>query len=439
LITSEPITNATISQPYSYDVNVDANCYPEPTYTLTVCPNGMTIDHNTGLIEWLPAVAGDFNVNVEVSNGQPPDENQSFVITVDYSIKFDAASSTSSSSNGNTLSWQHTIGGKNKRILVVGIAGEDNNVNDLVVNSVVYNNVSMSLVEDSSVTVSSGGNSVKTELYYLLDANLPFPPGDYNVIVTYNGSVSKRCGGAISLANVKQQDREAVATSSNIAQDTISTNIITQTDNAWVVDVVGCGNSGSFLTNASGMMARFNVNSDSSAAAGSTKPVASAQETTMSWTFSGANQLAHSVAAFTPAPYIIAGYISEPNNVPIEGALVSADANGDCDINDITDTNGYYEVRVNSRWTGTVTAIKDGYLFAPSKRTYSNVTTDLLGQNYKDISNYDLDNNETIGWGDVKVICDNWLLVGPSVPGDIYKDEDNIVNFLDFAELARVW
>jgi lysophospholipase L1-like esterase len=435
LITSEPITNATVFRPYSYDVDVDANCYPEPTYALTVWPNGMTIDHNTGMIEWLPAVAGDFNVTVEVSNGQPPDAYQSFVITVDHSIKFDAASSTSSSSDGNTLSWQHTIGGDSKRILVVGVAGEDDDVNDLVISSVEYNDVNMALVEGSSETVSSAGYYMKTELYYLLDANLPSSSGSYTITVIYNGDVSARCGGAISMVNVEQQDREAVATNSNVGQDTISTNIITQTDNAWVVDVVGCGNSGSFLTNADGMTERFDVNSDISAA-GSTKPVVSAQETTMSWTFSGANRLAHSVAAFAPASYIIAGYISETNDVPIGGVVILADANGGSDT---TDPDGYYEVLVTSGWSGMVTPIKDGYLFAPSKRTYSNVTTDLLSQNYKDASFYDLDDDKSIGWGDMRVISDNWLDIGPDIPGDIYKDEDNIVNFLDFAEFAQVW
>jgi hypothetical protein len=28
---------------------------------------------------------------------------------------------------------------------------------------------------------------------------------------------------------------------------------------------------------------------------------------------------------------------------------------------------------------------------------------------------------------------------GPNVPGDIHKDQDNIVNFLDFADFAPVW
>jgi hypothetical protein len=79
-ITSIPITDGIATLQYHYDVN--ASGCPEPTYELIVYPNDMTIDPNTGLIEWLPAVPGDFNVTVIVSNGQMPDANQSFVITV---------------------------------------------------------------------------------------------------------------------------------------------------------------------------------------------------------------------------------------------------------------------------------------------------------------------------------------------------------------------
>lgn len=436
VITSSPITSVTVSRLYSYDV--DTNGYPEPTYALITYPDGMTIDHNTGLIKWLPATAGDFNVTVEASNGQTPDANQSFVVTVSHIIKFDAASSNSSSSNGNTLNWQHTIADSNERILVVGIAGEDNDVNDLVISSVVYNDVNMTLVAGSSETTSSGSPvyHMKTELYYLLDANLPALPGNYTVTVTYNGNVRKRCGGAISLSNVAQQVREAVATNSNVSQDTISTNITTQTDSAWVVDVVGCGNDGSFLTASGGMTERFDISSNSSTAAGGTKSIESAQETTMSWTHSGANQLAHSVAAFAPASHIIAGYIREPDGTPVEGVLLSADANGGSDI---TDSNGYYGVLVSYGWSGEVTPIEDGHLFKPFERTYSNVTTDLLGQDYEDISIYDLDIDGLIGWGDVAVIRENWLVTGPNVPGDFHKDEDDIVNFLDFAEFGLTW
>ncbi len=433
LITSTPPTNTTILQLYHYDVN--ASGYPKPTYELTIYPAGMIIDQNTGLIEWFPTAAGDFNVTVVASNGQISDTNQSFVITVDHIIKFDAASSSSSSADGNVLSWQHIIGDSNNRILLVGITGDDNDANDLVINSVKYNDVNMALVEDSNVTVGSGNPVyyMKTELYHLLDTNLPPLSGNYTVSVTYNGSVRRICGGAISLAHVAQQAREAVAANSNVDQNSISTNITTQTDNAWVIDVVGCGNTGSFLITDS-MVERFDVNSDTSSAAGSTKLIEFAQETTLSWTHSGANQLAHSAAAFAPSSYIIAGCINEPNDAPIENVSVSADANGGSDI---TDANGRYEVWVPYGWSGDVTPTKNGYLFAPSERTYSYVITDLLEQNYIDIVIYDLDTDGFIGWGDVKIIGENWLQSGADIPGDFHKD--NIINFLDLAEFATVW
>jgi hypothetical protein len=51
----------------------------------------------------------------------------------------------------------------------------------------------------------------------------------------------------------------------------------------------------------------------------------------------------------------------------------------------------------------------------------------------------DIDGNGFIEWCDLEIMCENWLLVGPNVPGDIYKDEDNTVNFLDFAEFGQAW
>jgi len=78
-ITSSPVTEATVGKPYTYDV--DAIGSPEPNYALTESPGGMTIDFNTGLIEWTPVAVGDVNVTVEATNTEGSDE-QSFIITV---------------------------------------------------------------------------------------------------------------------------------------------------------------------------------------------------------------------------------------------------------------------------------------------------------------------------------------------------------------------
>ena len=80
LITSTAITNGTVGQLYSYDVNATGN--PTPSYSLTLFPSGMTIDPTSGLIQWTPSATGNVNVTVKASNGINPDATQSFAINV---------------------------------------------------------------------------------------------------------------------------------------------------------------------------------------------------------------------------------------------------------------------------------------------------------------------------------------------------------------------
>jgi len=49
----------------------------------------------------------------------------------------------------------------------------------------------------------------------------------------------------------------------------------------------------------------------------------------------------------------------------------------------------------------------------------------------------DLDGDGLIGWGDVAEISEHWLEIGQGIKGDINNDET--VNFPDFAELALEW
>ena len=79
VITSTPDTTAFVGVPYTYDV--DATGIPVPTFTLITFPTGMTIDPNTGLIQWTPAAVGDANVCVEAANSAGAD-TQCFTISV---------------------------------------------------------------------------------------------------------------------------------------------------------------------------------------------------------------------------------------------------------------------------------------------------------------------------------------------------------------------
>ncbi len=80
--------------------------------------------------------------------------------------------------------------------------------------------------------------------------------------------------------------------------------------------------------------------------------------------------------------YTISGYCIEPDgNTPVEGVLIDANSNvGGPDVNDVvSDANGFYELVVDSGWSGTVMPEKEGYTFEPNSNVYTNVT-----QNYTD-------------------------------------------------------
>jgi len=79
-ITSDPVTIAYVGSLYSYDL--EATGSPPPTCACTTSPTGMTIDEQTGLIEWTPTSTGDFDVSVLVTNGISPDATQSYTINV---------------------------------------------------------------------------------------------------------------------------------------------------------------------------------------------------------------------------------------------------------------------------------------------------------------------------------------------------------------------
>jgi hypothetical protein len=200
------------------------------------------------------------------------------------------------------------------RLLVVGLASEAQGANNLEVNSVTYNGVAMKPIVGSSSIVGTDW-LMKTDLYYFLDANLP-PAGTYTITATYAGSVFNRNGGAVSLANVEQQPAEAVVKNTVSDGTSISTNITTVTNAAWVIDVIGSGDLGTFSPTTAGMVERYDVSANSSSGAGSTRPAPAAGATTMSWSHSTPKRMSHSVAAFAP----------EAAGCPI------ADLDEDCDV-----------------------------------------------------------------------------------------------------------
>ncbi len=127
----------------------------------------------------------------------------------------------------------------------------------------------------------------------------------------------------------------------------------------------------------------------------------------------------------------ITGYISNDCNMPVEGVPVFADGGGG---EDITDSNGFYEIWVDSGWSGAVTPTGRFYTFDPTSISYMGVQADQTDRNYLASGGYDLDCDGYISLGDVDMMTWFWLENGT---GDIDKDGD--VDFFDFAELGQAW
>jgi hypothetical protein len=76
---------------------------------------------------------------------------------------------------------------------------------------------------------------------------------------------------------------------------------------------------------------------------------------------------------------VVCGYVLDSNDAPIEGVYLSAETDGGSNA---TDANGYYEVPVPNNWSGTIWPKKSYCIFEPNSLSYTNVTSDIVEQNY---------------------------------------------------------
>jgi|GEM_PF-988273 len=104
-------------------------------------------------------------------------------------ITFDAASGTTDE-DGTTMSWSHTVGSEDNRLLIVGVSVED----DTSVSSITYGSASLTYLVS---TDNSGAAGV--ELWYLKNPD----PGTDTILVTLSADRQK-AGGAASWYGVDQ-------------------------------------------------------------------------------------------------------------------------------------------------------------------------------------------------------------------------------------------
>ncbi len=80
-----PTGKLLLGEPYTYDVEATDLDGDTLTYNFISNPVGMTIISATGLINWTPTMVGNYNVSIEVSDGELSD-TQSFTIGVSFPI-----------------------------------------------------------------------------------------------------------------------------------------------------------------------------------------------------------------------------------------------------------------------------------------------------------------------------------------------------------------
>ncbi|MGN6545339.1 MAG: putative Ig domain-containing protein, partial [Aureliella sp.] len=82
VITSTPLLKAALNQPYTYQVQAADPEGGPLHFSFLEWPNGMTIDENTGLIQWTSSLVGIGRVTVLVSDADGGDAEQSFEVVV---------------------------------------------------------------------------------------------------------------------------------------------------------------------------------------------------------------------------------------------------------------------------------------------------------------------------------------------------------------------
>ncbi len=375
-------------------------------------------------------------------------------------ITFDSSSSFADQSGGTSLVWAHTAGSGENMVLVVGVAGEDSSETDLVVSGVKYAGIDLTPVAGSAASAFSTTVYIKTELFYLLSP----PAGTANIEVTYAGNVGYKVGGAVTLANVSQIPPEAAAANSNLAPNTsISTQITTLTDGAWVVDVVGCGHPGAFDAINALMVERWDSNIGSTiSAASSTTEISIAQAVAIGWNHVDydTNRLAHSLAAFAPGPQPQKASNPNPSNGQIDtdtNMTLSWTPGEDAIAHDVYLGAEFNDVNTASR------SSPNGVLVSESQgQTFYSATNLIAGIDYywriDEVTDSnihtgtvwtfrtanrppvgDLDGNWKVDAGDLRMFASQWLSGGCSGQDCADLDGADGVNIRDFSMFAANW
>ncbi|MGA2351194.1 MAG: Ig-like domain-containing protein [Terracidiphilus sp.] len=240
-------------------------------------------------------------------------------------ITQDAVSKASSTGASSILSWFHTLGAGPSRAVIIAVGTADSTAPSIDANaaasSVLFNGVYATPIPGSLYYGGSTGME-QMQLFYLTDAELPAAAGTYPIQVNLVGSVGGISGGAVSLFGVNQGPPEAVVTNrvtSGCDPCTLTTNITTLTNNAWLVDGVEISKLVT-PTVGSSQTLQWTTEAAVGVAGSSTEPVPTAGAASVTWT-AAVNRIIESVASFPPASTVV------PPTYVLTASTLSSDGN----------------------------------------------------------------------------------------------------------------
>lgn len=159
-VDSEPEVTAEENVAYQYDVQASDNDDDPLTYRLTMAPQGMSIDAQTGVVQWMPSSeqVGDFGVEIEVTDGRGGVAVQAFRLVV-----------SPAGSNGARLIVVDTDPqtGADYSTLAAAIAGESGQ--ELTQPLLIRARATTGLPDTQPVVIDGLGSTVKTPVTVILE------------------------------------------------------------------------------------------------------------------------------------------------------------------------------------------------------------------------------------------------------------------------------
>jgi subtilisin family serine protease len=297
--------------------------------------------------------------------------------------------------------------GTNRALIFIAHAERNSS---LAVSSVSYGGQPMMKIID----VNAGTTSRVYVAAYQLGESGISAATDGNFVVGWSNSPSSFAYSSVFLSDVNQTALIGASAIAAIINGTsLSTSALSTKDGDMVIDAATCSNTGDYTVN-NGFTEAIEHSMSSADGVDGYKSATGADETpSVTHSVSGRQALIGFVvqALGTATPVTIYGHVLEADgNTPVEGVLMQTDDN---DVNSVTDANGFYELLVDSNWSGIVTPQKEGYVFDPNKHTYANVTQDYNDVNYTatlttfKIAGYVLEPNYVTPINDVNVSAEN--------------------------------